>query len=71
MWIYAPGTVKLCNDIPSWASINNDENGASSEMVGDVASSRGAVKSKEGCVQMGFSNEPISREKKQRRQPSH
>ena len=37
---YSPGTSKVCIALPSWASINNDANSASSAMLGGVASSR-------------------------------
>ena len=37
LWIYAPITSKVCTAIPSWASINNNANSASSAMGGNVA----------------------------------
>ena len=38
-WRDAPVTSKLCTALPSWVSIINDANSASSAMVGDISSS--------------------------------
>ena len=37
-WRYATGTSEVFTDLPSWESIINDTNSASSAMVVDVAS---------------------------------
>ena len=41
VWIYDPGSSKICTDLPSGASIIDYINSASSVMVGVVAYSRG------------------------------
>ena len=41
VWKYFPITPKVCTVFPSWVSIINDANNASSAIVGDAASSRG------------------------------